>query len=234
MASFKNFRLKTKQAIGFGVILFILAFVILFVISQMRKLHDQLEIASENSLPRAIAISDVNYYSSKLRIAQLQYLIITERNLKEELEKQISDFIDLLNQSLDKYHTLKATYNFEDSFYKEEDELFTNFDVLWEEYQDLSIRYFIMEREGREQEAYDLLNNDAKIVFDAYSSILREMLSLYGRYLEESFLQSTRNFIHTRNLTIALLIGTIVFTAFIDIFCNTPYAEADYISGTQA
>ncbi len=215
MISFKNLRLKTKQAIGFGIILFILALVIFFVISQMRELHDQLEIASENSLPRAIAISDVNYYSSKLRIAQLQYSLIEENKTKKELENQISDFIDMLNQSLDKYHSLKNEYRFDDEFSNEENELFANFDVLWEEYQDLSIRYFILEREGNEKEAYDLLNTDAKIVFDAYSSILREMLNLYGRYLETSFEESTQNFNHTRNLTITLLIATIAFTTFV-------------------
>ena len=75
---FKDFKIQTKQIVGFGIILLIFASVNIYSIIAMKDLRSELEIASSNSLPRAFSISDINDASANLRIAQLQ--LIFEEN----------------------------------------------------------------------------------------------------------------------------------------------------------
>jgi len=56
--NFKNLKLGTKQMVGFGFILVIMAGVNIFSINKMAALKSEIDEVTTNWLPRAIAISD--------------------------------------------------------------------------------------------------------------------------------------------------------------------------------
>ncbi len=211
---FKDFKIKTKQIFGFGIILFILTAVNLLSIYVMRQLRHELEISSSNSLPRAMAIADINYYSSNLRIAQLQLSLASTEIQENEHNKKISELIDNINQSKDTYETLIKESKRLGLFSQKEREFYDDFDSLWDEYLGFSLNCVLLFRENETMEAINLLNGDAKIIFDAYSSILTDMVSLYDQYLIESVQRATNTFIAARKFTIILLVITIIISLF--------------------
>ncbi|KAA3609958.1 MAG: HAMP domain-containing protein [Calditrichaeota bacterium] len=209
---FKDLKIKTKQTLGFGTILFILIAVNLHSIYNMRELRRELEISSSNSLPRAIAIADINYYSSNLRIAQLQLSFAKTDIQKEEHNKKISKLIDDINQSKDTYESLISESKKLKLYSKKEQELYVDFDSLWDEYLGFSLNCVLLFRENKTEQAITLLNGDAKNIFDAYSSILTEMVRLYDQYLLESVARATETFLRARKFTITLLAATIIIS----------------------
>ncbi|MCB0315009.1 MAG: MCP four helix bundle domain-containing protein, partial [Calditrichaeota bacterium] len=70
---FRDLKLGTKQIIGFGCILLIMAGVNVFSIHKMTQLKIEIDEISRNWLPRALAISDINKNTADFRIKQLQY-----------------------------------------------------------------------------------------------------------------------------------------------------------------
>ena len=97
---FKDFKIQTKQIVGFGIILLIFASVNIYSIIAMRDLRTELEIASSNSLPRAISISDINDASANLRIAQLQLIFAEKEDEKDVHNKKIAELIDDINENM--------------------------------------------------------------------------------------------------------------------------------------
>ena len=214
---FKDFKIQTKQIFGFGIILLIFASVNIYSIIAMRDLRSELEIASSNSLPRAFSISDINDASANLRIAQLQLIFAEKEDERNSHNKKIAELIDDINENKDEYEGLIETSKKIGLYSKEEQELYDEFDSLWDEYLSYSLSCVLLFREGRNQEAIGVLNGDAKIVFDAYSSILRKMLSLYGNYLFDSVNRATETFIKARDFSLTLIIVTIIISIFMAI-----------------
>ena len=214
---FRDFKIQTKQILGFGIILLIFASVNIYSIIAMRDLRTELEIASSNSLPRAFSISDINDASANLRIAQLQLIFAVEENEKNVHTKKISELIDDINENKDEYEALIETSKKIGLYSNEEQELYREFDSLWDDYLSYSLNCVLLFREGKTEQAIDVLNGDAKIVFDSYSSILRKMLSLYGTYLINSANRATETFIHARDLSLTLIIITIIISIFMAI-----------------
>ncbi len=64
---FKDLKLATKQSLFFALILFIMAGANFYSINKMALLKSEIEEVSNNWLPRAIAISDINLNTSNLR-----------------------------------------------------------------------------------------------------------------------------------------------------------------------
>jgi signal transduction histidine kinase len=214
---FRDFKIQTKQIVGFGIILLIFASVNIYSIIAMKDLRTELEIASSNSLPRAFSISDINNASANLRIAQLQ--LIFEEDKKEENihTEKISELIDDINENKDEYEALIETSKKSDLYSIEEEELYHEFDSLWDEYLTYSLNCVLLIREGKTNEAIEVLNGDAKIIYDAYSTILRKMLSLYGAYLIDSANRATETFTKARDFTLTLIIITIIISIFMAI-----------------
>lgn len=214
---FRDFKIQTKQIVGFGIILLIFTSVNIFSIFTMKDLRRELEIASSNSLPRAISISDINYYSSNLRIAQLQLIFAETQEDKNAKNEKISEIIDNINENKDIYEDLIRTAKKTDLYSGEEEELYEEFDSLWDEYLTYSLNCALLFREGKNDEAVKVLNGDAKVVFDAYSVILRKMVSLYGNYLIDSVNRATETFTNARDFSIILIILTIIISIFMAI-----------------
>jgi signal transduction histidine kinase len=82
---FRNLKLSTKQMIGFGFILIMMAAVNVFSVRKMASLKNEIDEVSTNWLPRALAISDINTNTSHLRTKQLQHAFAINEAEKQEL-----------------------------------------------------------------------------------------------------------------------------------------------------
>ena len=91
---FRDLKVGTKQIIGFGLILIIMAGINIFSIAVMDYLKSEIEDFEENLLPRALAISEINYNSSNLRREQLQVAFAKDEKLRQNAIDLLITYID--------------------------------------------------------------------------------------------------------------------------------------------
>lgn len=209
---FKDLKLGTKQRLGFGTILVILAVVNIFSIRMMKSIKVEFEQVTTNWLPRASAISDINLYTTNLRLNQLQHAFTSDEQQKRRQEALIIDLIDKINTNLDTYDSLRSVAAVEHGAEHPERQLFRSFDQKWETYQDLSFEFFKLSRENRNREAMNLLNGEAKNVFADFSQDLQGLVALYNEDVNASALRAEKTFQATRKVTMILLLASIVFS----------------------
>ena len=208
----KDLKLGTKQKIGFGLILCIMAGVNIFSIHKMAMLKVEMDEVSMNWLPRAIALSDINLSTSRLLLVQSQHAFPADEAAKlQQVNIQIN-LIDNINENLDTYETLKADSEKRGLYSEEEGKLFTEFDWKWEEYQDLSLDFLELVEANKLQEAMALLNGEGREVFRSLSTHLEELVTINKNDALQAAGRAEVMFTSTRNVTIILLIATIILS----------------------
>jgi signal transduction histidine kinase len=214
---FRDLKVGTKQILGFGSILIIMAGVNIFSIAVMDYLISEINDFEENLLPRALAISEINYNSSNLRREQLQVAFAKDEKLRQEAINLLITYIDKINESVDLYEDLRSEFGSQEEYTTEEDSLYSVFDHKWEEYQDLSFEFFKLSAEYKNQQALELLNGQARDVFNEYSKSLTELVDIYERNVIEAAEQAGRAYEGTRFITAVLLIIAIILSIFLTI-----------------
>lgn len=212
---FRDLKLGIKQALGFGVILAIMAGVNIFAITKMGAIKAEIDEISANRLPRAIAISDLNLNTAALRISQLQHAFTAEKAAQQKQKNMMIALIDRINENLDTYAGLKAASEERQSHSKTEDSLYTAFDRKWEAYQDLSFTFFDFLEDGKTQQAVNLLNGEAQQVFDDFSADLIALVNINKRDSYALAVRAEQTYQATRYISITWLIITVLTSAFI-------------------
>ena len=212
---FRDLKLGIKQALGFGVILAIMAGVNIFAITKMGAIKAEIDEISANRLPRAIAISDLNLNTAALRISQLQHAFTAEKAAQQKQKNMMIALIDRINENLDTYAGLKAASEERQSHSKTEDSLYTAFDRKWEAYQDLSFTFFDFLDDGKTQQAVNLLNGEAQQVFDDFSADLIALVNINKRDSYALAVRAEQTYQATRYISITWLIITVLTSAFI-------------------
>lgn len=202
--------LGTKQKIGFGIVLLLMAVVNIFTIFQMTSLKSEIDEVSNNRLPRAIAIADLNYNTAQLRINQLEHVYIFDEEGKRRQALETINLIDDINRNLDIYDSLKKEAEKIDLYPPREDMLYQDFDDRWDEYQSLSFEFFELSNNNDKQEAIDLLNGRAQIIFSEMGTLLHSLVDMNETESFEASLRAGRTVRSTFNIIVLLLIITIV------------------------
>ncbi len=214
---FKDLKVGTKQILGFGSILIIMAGVNIFSITVMNYLRSEIDDFKENLLPRALAISEINYNSSNLRREQLQVAFAKDEKLRQDAIALLITYIDKINENVDLYENLRLEYGSEEEYSAEEERLYSAFDQKWEEYQDLSFEFFKLSSEYKNQQALELLNGQARDVFNEYSTGLTELVEIYKKNVIEAAEQAGRAYEGTRFITTVLLIIAVLLSILLTI-----------------
>jgi signal transduction histidine kinase len=235
---FKDMKLRSKQKIVLGLILLIMAVVNIFAIRKMASIKSEVDELTRNWLPRAIVVTDINLYTSDLRRSQLQYAFANDEKSKQELAQTMITLIDNINERLDSYDTLRTEAQQLDIYSEEERALFSDFYLQWEAYQDLSISFLKLSRDKKTQEAADLLNGEAREVYNIFSADLVKVVSSYEEDVFESAKRADKTYRSTRGITTILLIATIVLSIIIaTIFVRLivqPIGELEIAAGKIA
>lgn len=212
---FKDLKLKTKQIIGFGLILAIMAAVNFYSVRKMEDLKEEIDEVSNNWLPRSLAIADIKLNTSYLRISQLQHAIAADSVLKGQQEKTMVPLIDKINENLDTYDALRKVAEQQSLYSEEERELFSGFNEQWEAYQDFSFTFFTLSRKNESQQAIQLLNSEALTAFTEFSSTLDKLVNINKQDAQEAASRAEKTFHSTRKINHTLLLATILLSVMI-------------------
>jgi signal transduction histidine kinase len=213
----KNLKLGAKQAIGFGLILAIMAGAHAFSTRKMAAIKAEIDEVTANRLPRAIAISDLNLNTANLRINQLQHAFTTNAAAKQQQTLMMIKLIDEINGNRDTYEQLKTEAEARKCYSEEEHELYVEFDRKWDAYQDLSFAFFELLQDNNTLEAIALLNGEAQSVFNDFSADLTKLVSVNKKDSYEAAKRAEITYQSTHKITSTLLVTTILLSAFIAV-----------------
>jgi signal transduction histidine kinase len=205
----RDWSLRRKQLVSFGLVLLIMSAVQIYSIRSMQAIRVEVDEVSQNRLPRALAISDVNLGTSRLRINQLQLTLATDADGRAALTATSVDLIDQINAALDDYRERRVRSPAEDQFSDEERRFYEAFDAAWEEYQDLSFAFYGLLADGEVEEAVDLLTGDGQQVFERLNESLVRLVSANRAESLEAASRATETFRSTRGISMLWLLATI-------------------------
>lgn len=235
---FKDFKLGTKQMLGFGIILIIMAGSHVYSTRKMAALNAQIDEVTKNWLPRAIAISDIRFNTSELRRIQLQRAFATDETRKKELAIRTIDLLDKLNNNRDAYEELKRFSEKRNLYSEEERKLYSEFDQKWDRYQDLSISFFKHVRSNENHEAISLLNSEAWEVFNDFSDDLVNLVNVNKKDSFEAAKRADITYRSTHKIMIILYVVTILLSGLIALglvrFITIPVQQLELAAGKVA
>jgi len=209
---FRDLKLGTKQSISFGIIVLIMAGYSLFSIHKMSAIKSEIDHVTQNWLPRAMAISQITLFTSELRRNQLQYAFTANDSIKQELSNIMIELIDNINASQDLYTELKAKYAESPITLEDENTLYGEFERQWEIYQDLSFQFFKLSRANKTLAAVELLNTDARNVYNDFRSKLLNLVKIHKKNVFDATKRTEDTYNNTRNIIIVLLSLTILIS----------------------
>jgi len=235
---FKNLNLRTKQIIGFGIILAIMAGDHMFSIRNMAALKSELDEVSKSWLPRAVAISDININTAKLRSNQLQHVFDTSDEVKLKQRITMAELITQIETNRDTYEQLKKESEEKGLYSEEEGNLYADFDEKWEDYQDFSFEFFPLIWERRNREAVELLNGSAKELYNEFSNDLVRLVAVNQRDSFEAAARAEITFNSTYTIMTIVFGGTILLSIFIALglvrFITVPVRQLEQAAGEVA
>lgn len=211
----RDWKLRTKQLVSFGLVLMIMSAVHFYTIHNMRAIRVELDEVSQNWLPRALAISDVNVSTSRLRINQLQHALTADADARQVLTETSIGLIDQINASLDDYRELRSQALAQDRFSEEERQHYAAFDSAWESYQDLSFEFYSLLADEEVHAAVVLLNGDGNRVFTQLNEALVRLVSVNRLESLQAAARAAQTFHSARGISSLLLLGTIALSVFI-------------------
>jgi len=212
---FRNLKLGSKQMIGFGLILVIMAVSNIFSIWKMATLKDEIDEVSMNWLPRAVVISDISLHTTNLRLNQLQYAFITDETQKQQQADILISLLDKINENIDIFEELTKESEERNLYSLDEKKFYREFNEKWEQYQDLSFTFFRLSRDNNTQAAVDVLNGEAQTVFNDITTILANLVEVSQKDAFDAASRAETTYQSARTINIILLIATIILSVVI-------------------
>ena len=212
---FRNLKLGSKQMIGFGLILVIMAVSNIFSIWTMATLKAEIDEVSMNWLPRAVVISDINLHTTNLRLNQLQYAFITDETQKQQQADILISLLDKINENIDIFEELTKESEERNLYSLDEKKFYREFNEKWEQYQDLSFTFFRLSRDNNTQAAVDVLNGEAQTVFNDITTILANLVEVSQKDAFDAASRAETTYQSARTINIILLIATIILSVVI-------------------
>ena len=211
---FRDLNLGSKQIIGLGLVLLIMACANAYSLKRLASLKNEIKTVSTSWLPRVIALSHINLSTSELRANQLQLAFATER--RDEQQAKIVELIDRVDENLDAYARLKASSEAQGLYSEAEKSLYEEgFDPKWEDYLDLSFAFLSLSAEGDSEGTVALQNGEAREVYEDFSTDLQELVRINNASSIEAAERAELTFHKARTLTLTLLIATLALSAVI-------------------
>ncbi len=186
-----------------------------FSARKMAEIKAEIDEVTASWLPRAIAISDINFNTANLRIIQLQYAFVTNAARKQKLAITMISLLDEINENRDTYELLKASSEKRKLYSENERKLYSEFDQEWDHYQDLSLTIFQLIRDSEHEAAVALLNGEAQDVFNDLSADLAQLVAVNKQDSYQAAARAELTFESTHRISTLLMVGTILLSIFI-------------------
>ncbi len=177
------------------------------LIHRMSGLRDAIDTVTSKWLPSAVAVGNIDAYTSDLRIMQLQHAFAPEDSVKERLELVMAGLIEKIQKNQDDFDLLAKT--------TEQSELHATFNELWDEYLDLFGQITVLSRQNRYEEAVALLNGEAGKVFSELGSVLEQLVGVNAQASLDAAWQADETYQTARRWSLfGLVISLVVAVAF--------------------
>jgi len=154
--SFRDLKLKSKQLLAFGLVLVVVLGASGFILHRMAGLKESFDEVATNWMPRSVAIAELSQGISNYRTLVLQHILTPNPLDKKSLEKRINLQIELIQDYLDQYESLRDLSKESDLISVTEDSLYNSFDSDWDEYQSVFQDWFLTSKQNQSEDA-DLL-----------------------------------------------------------------------------
>ncbi len=207
----RDLKIGTKQGIGFGVILVVMAGVSIFAITQMAALRREIDDINEVWLKRALLTSRINLHASGLRATQLQHAYESRTNLREAYVDTMLVLIDSVDANGEAYTLLLEESEQRNLVSEEQSRLTAGLDSLWDIYLAHSMDYLDL----RGRDAVAVLSGEAGRIFSIFSTDLAELARLNEASAAEAARRTEITYRKTRNQIILLLVVTVLLSAVI-------------------
>ncbi len=171
----KDLKLGSKQAIGFGLILFMMLMVTAFSMNKMRDIKLEVDAITGDWLLRVITISDIDQSASQLFRNQLQLLDEDASDRELRLMRMV-DFVTQIDENLVRYDSLVDHSMYMDSLAVLERQYRATFDTHWDEYQAFTFEFIGLLRENDIEAARELLNGPALDHFEEQNGHLKNLV----------------------------------------------------------
>ncbi|MDX9857830.1 MAG: ATP-binding protein [candidate division Zixibacteria bacterium] len=207
---FRDYRIITKQMIGFGLILFIMVMLNGYFITRVGELKDEIDRLTVARIPRVIAISDINSVTAELRLTQLQLAAATDNAERRQLQERMIALVDRINANRDSYEDLRDEFGEHDVYAAEEAALYDEYDRRWDEYQSLSMDFLALSTVAGSDTAMALLNGAARDVFADVSHGLVELVRVNRQASDLASNRAAEAYHRTRGFAVMLLIISVL------------------------
>ncbi len=209
---FRDLNLRTKQFLGFGLVLILMTGAGFRSINRMQVLKEELDETSEFWLPRALVLSDIQSDAISLRNSQLQFAMAGEEENRLSYAEDIGRIIERISESQEKYLALSDRVPLDVSELQMEQVDYEKLDGLWENYLDLTFS-FIDLLEGDAEVALELLNGEMQASFYETQSTLDNLILASRTAADKAALEGDRTIRNTRRFAMFwLLLGIVAST----------------------
>jgi signal transduction histidine kinase len=202
MTAFKHHKLRTKLAIMIGVILVLTAAANSLMVYRMNVLNAEIDRITTGRLPSAVAVGNIDSYTSDLRIAQLQHAFASDEPTKARLQLLMFDLIEKIEKNQDIYEPLIGT--------KQEEVLYDRFEDRWGEYLELGYTFVTLSQANEYEQAVELLNGDAQTVFDEVGATLEELVRVNETASIEAAARAEKTYMRAKRMSLITLVVVIL------------------------
>ncbi len=209
----KDLKIGVKQTIGFVCVLALLAIANFSSFYQLFRLKESIDDVTNSWLPRAITISEISLNTTDLRQNQLQLIFSDSESQRVSQADRIVVLIDKISANLDAYEKLRNQAIAQNLYSEEERALFEAFDSKWDSYQELSLEFFRLSREDHIVEAVELLNGEARVVFDEFRTDLEELVAVNTRDSQKAAVLAEESFATAKRVAQNIFIATLIVSA---------------------
>jgi signal transduction histidine kinase len=213
--SFKDLKLGTKQRIALSVVLAIMIAANLYQIRKLGALKAEIDDASKRWLPSAVAISQINLNTTRLRSNQLQHIFATDEKSKNEQKVLIAELMTIIERDQAIYEELKAAAREKGLQSLEEEKIYDEFNDKWETYLEHSFELIALISSNQNDKAIRLLNGPAKDVYTDFSQDLVKLVEANQQNSLSSAARAEQTYLSTLRLIQGLLVGTVILAIII-------------------
>ncbi len=220
-----NMSLKAKLAIGFGLLIVLMAALGTFSLMQMGTVNSKAVDIATNWMPSVDTSNRLNTATSDFRISELQHVIAQdEAGMKQWHGEQ--------NRLLDDIAKLEATYE-KMIASAEERSLYENFRAKWKDYMRFHEKAFEFAARNETEKAMAIYNGDGMKAYDEASALLVKLVTYNSKNgqaaaEEGSAIYASAKLFVTSGIGLCVLLGFGIAVYIVRDILGTLGGEPDY------
>ena len=178
MKWFNDLKLAKKMLIGFASVVVLVIFFAIMSYTQINKLNQSTVDIGYNKLPSIEVLGDVKSSVLNYRLFEFQHLLSLSQNEMDDFESKMSSALDDFEENRKEYEPLISS--------EEERSLYNSIVQRWSEYLSVNKRVLELSRKNLNKEAEELMQGEAKTVFDALVAAVDKDVDLNKSMADES------------------------------------------------